>query len=287
MCSTLEPRVMENLEVYLNLDTFRRDHHADKVKKLFEETVPGYPHAPAPRSMRAHTFDFNCTYGWACIVDGECKVSATNADIAFMVLYSTEQLVTQDVAMSMLTTSHQMAFYKTVKMRGSDCLKTTVCRMYTYELGHAKDLKVDVYKEEPHIQKPPKCFFGCPLNDNCESLIVESNPHILELWKVLCSEPKLFIHAIMHAVDILAEHFSTLNLKEIKRMCNKAFNKGWKEPEYRMTTNCDLQTKREIQNLDRFLYCKATMDPELAGDFEDKLHKDFAEQYRKAMEEPV
>ena len=89
----------------------------------------------------------------------------------------------------------------------------------------------------------------------------------------------------MHAVDILAEHFSTLNLKEVKRMHNKAFNKGWKEPEYRMMTVCDLQTKREIQNLDRFLYCKATMDLELAVDFEDKLHKDFAEQYRKAMEE--
>ena len=28
------------------------------------------------------------------------------------------------------------------------------------------------------------------------------------------------------------------------------------------------------------------MDPELAGNFEDKLHEDFAEQYRKAMEEP-
>ena len=57
------------------------------------------------------------------------------------------------------------------------------------------------------------------------------------------------------------------------------------EPEYRMTTVRDLQTKREIQNLDRFLYCKVTMDPELAGDFEDKLHKDFVGQYRKAMEE--
>ena len=28
------------------------------------------------------------------------------------------------------------------------------------------------------------------------------------------------------------------------------------------------------------------MDPEVAGDFEDKLHEDFVEQYRKAMEEP-
>ena len=81
MCSTLEPRVMGNLEVYLNLDTFRRDHHADKVKKLFAEMVPGYPHAPAPRPMRGHTFDFNCTYEGACIVDGECKTSATNGDI--------------------------------------------------------------------------------------------------------------------------------------------------------------------------------------------------------------
>ena len=64
--------------------------------------------------MRAHTFDFNSTYEEAHIVDGECKASATNADIAFMVLHSTEQLVTQELAMSMLTTSHQMAFHKTM-----------------------------------------------------------------------------------------------------------------------------------------------------------------------------
>ena len=127
------------------------------MKQLFEETVPGYPHAHAPRPSRAHTFDFNCTYNGACILDGECKASATKREIGFMVLHSTEQLVTQDVAMSMLTTSHQMAFYKTVKMRGSGHLKTTVCRTHTYELGYVKDLKADTYKDEPHIQKPPKC----------------------------------------------------------------------------------------------------------------------------------
>ena len=99
---------------------------------------------------------------------------------------------------------------------------------------------------------------------NCESVMVESDPH----------------------VGILAEHFSSLDLKDVKRKCNKAFNKEWKEPEYRMMTVHDLQTKREIQNPDRFLFCKATIDLELAGNFEDKLHEDFAEQYRKAMEEP-
>ena len=28
------------------------------------------------------------------------------------------------------------------------------------------------------------------------------------------------------------------------------------------------------------------MEPELAGDFEDKLHEEFAEHYRKELEEP-
>ena len=249
MCSKYEPRVMRNFEVYLNLDIFRRDNHAAKVKKLFEETVPGYPHAPAARPTRAHTFDFNCTYNGARILDGECKASATNAEIGFMVLHSAEQLVTQDVAMSMLTTLHQMAFYKMVKMKGSGHLKTTVCRMHTYELGHVKNLKADMYTDELHIQKPPKCY------STGETLLVESDPEILNAWKELHGEPKMFIHAVMHAIDILAEHFSLLDLKDVKRKRNKAFNMGWKEPEFRMTTVCDLQTKREIQNLDRFIHC--------------------------------
>ena len=86
---------------------------------------------------------------------------------------------------------------------------------------------------------------------------------------------------VIHAIDILAEHFSTLDLKDVKRKCNKAFNMGWQEPEFRMMTVRDLKTKREIQNPNRFIHCT-----ELAGDFEDKLHAEFAEQYRKAMEEP-
>ena len=96
----------------------------------------------------------------------------------------------------------------------------------------------------------------------------------------------MFIHAVMHAVDILAEHFSSLDLKEVKRKHNKAFNKGWKEPEFKTTTVRDLQTKREIQNPDRFIHCKATMEPQVPGAREDQLHADFAEYYRKALQEP-
>ena len=118
------------------------------LDKIFLETVPGYPDAPAPRPTRAHTFDFNCTYQGARLLDGECKATASNAEIAFMVLDSQEQLVTQDVAMSMLTTSHQMSFYKTVKKKGLGHLKTTVCKTNTYELGHVKDKNTDLYSDE-------------------------------------------------------------------------------------------------------------------------------------------
>ena len=173
-----------------------------------------------------------------------------------------------------------MAFYKTVKMKGSGHLKTTVCRTHTYELGHVKDLNCDTYKDEPHIQKPPKCYSAG------QKLLVEMDDEIMVAWDDLRAEPKMFIHAVMHAVDILAEHFSSLDLKDVKRKRNQAFNKGWKEPEFRTTTVRDLQTKREIQNPDRFIHCKANMEPELAGDFEDKLHDDFVEKYTKALEEP-
>ena len=234
MCSKLEPRVMGNLEVYLNLD-----NHAARVKKLFEETVPGYPHAPAPRPTKAHTFDFNCTYHGACILDGECKASVTKAEISYMVLHATEQLVAQEVAMSMLTTSHQMAFYKMVMMKGSGHLKTTMGRTHTYELSHVKNMKSDPYKDEPHIQKPPKCY------STGQKLLVEMDPDILKAWEDLHGEPKMFIHAVIHAVDILAEHFSTLDLKDVKRKCNKAFNMGWKEPEFRMTTESNRATIAE------------------------------------------
>ena len=182
--------------------------------------------------------------------------------------------------MSMLTTSHEMAFYKMVKMKGSGHLKTTVGRMHAYELGHVKNMKADTYKDEPHIQKPLKCY------STGETVMVESDPQILQAWTELHGEPKMFIHAVMHAVDILAEHFSTLDLKDVKRKCNKTFNIRWKEPEFRTMTVRDLQTKREIQNPDRFIHCKATVEPELDGAHEDQLHADFAEYYRKALQEP-
>ena len=52
--------------------------------------------------------------GVQCL-DGESKVTATDADICFMVLHSMDQFVAQDVALRMLTTSNRFAFYRSIK----------------------------------------------------------------------------------------------------------------------------------------------------------------------------
>ena len=198
------------------IDTFRKEKHAELVRQIFSETVPGYPDAPSSRPTRAHTFDFNCTYQGARLLDGECKASASNAEIAFMVLHSQEQLVTQDVAMSMLTTSHQMSFYKTVKKKGSGCSKMTMCKTNTYELGHVKHKNIDSYSDEEHIQRPPTCKFTCKRQDDCVPIVVEEcDVRILRAWRSLQSEPRLFIRAVMDSIDILTKHFGSLNLYNV------------------------------------------------------------------------
>ena len=63
-------------------------------------------------------------------------------------------------------------------------------------------------------------------------VVEEHDACMIRLWTSLCSEPRLFIKAVMDSVDILTEHFGSLNLINVRRKCNNAFTKGWKEPEY-------------------------------------------------------
>ena len=134
-----------------------------------------------------------------------------------MVLHSQEQLVTQDMAISMLTTLHQMSFYKTVK-RGSGRLKMTVCKTNTYELGHVKDKDIDSYSDEEHIQRPPTSRCACKHQHNCVPVVVEErDAHIIRAWTSLRSELRLFIKAVMDSIDILTEHFGSLTLYDVRR----------------------------------------------------------------------
>ena len=151
MVSTRESRIIYGRdEVYLNAERFNQEDHIDVVNKMFSETVEGYPSVPAPRPTHSHTFDFGCTFMGVRLVDGECKDIATDADKGFLVLHCLDQLVTQDVALCMLTTSERFYFFRSTK--NDKCIKTTQWETNAYTLEYVG--KEDLYKED-WIEQPP------------------------------------------------------------------------------------------------------------------------------------
>ena len=66
--------------------------------------------APAPRPMRAHTFDFNLSFHGARLLDGECKGSQAEHEKAILVFHSLDQLAFKDEALALLTTEQFIHF---------------------------------------------------------------------------------------------------------------------------------------------------------------------------------
>ena len=87
---------------------------------------------------------------------------------------------------------------------------------------------------------------------------LEHDSSILDSWKALRSEQRMFLYAVIVAIDIFVAHFSLLDLKEVKSKRDQAFIVGWKQLDFLFTNTCDLQNKREIINPERFLNSKTT-----------------------------
>ena len=84
----------------------------------------------------------------------------------------------------------------------------------------------------------------------------------------------MFLHAVSTAIDILVEHFSSMDLAEVANKRHDAFKMGWKEPDFWSTTVRNLQTRRTIINPERFLYSGANMNPNPIED-ENRLHAEM------------
>ena len=108
---------------YLDHATFRWNRHDDKVREIFNEKVEGYS-CPAPRPMRAHTFDFNLSFRGARLIDGECKDTALKTDEGVLVFHLADQFGYKDSSLSMLTTSTGIKFFKSRKDSGAGAMKT-------------------------------------------------------------------------------------------------------------------------------------------------------------------
>ena len=237
----------------MNAERFNQENHADIVNKLFSEMVDGYPSVPAPRPTQTHTYDFGCTFMGTQFLDGECKYNATNADKGFLVLHYLDQLVTQDVALCMLTTSEHFHFYRS--MKNGKRIKTTHSQTNSYQLGQVGEQ--DLY-EEDWLEKPPTLVQEISVVGNGGTMVEkiqwsEYDPSIMECWKSLMQ------YVVSNAIDILVEHFSSINLAKVTNKRANAFSMGWREPDFLFTGVCELKTKRIIINPARFLYSRANM----------------------------
>ena len=89
----------------------------------------------------------------------------------------------------------------------------------------------------------------------------EHDPSIIASWKSLRSGLRRFLYAVSNVIDILVEHFSSLDLEKVANKRVEAWEKGWREPDFMFTNQRGLQTKRPIINPEGFLYSRANMNP--------------------------
>ena len=118
-----------------------------------------------------------------------------------------------------------------------------------------------------------------------------------ECWKSLRSGLRMFLHAVSNAIDILVEHFSSMDLAKVAKKRDNAFRMGWREPDFLSTSVHALKTRRMIINPEKFLYSKANMNPnpievenrfhaQMGGDYSVMLRdQSMSPSLRTAMEE--
>ena len=124
----------------------------------------------------------------------------------------------------------------------------------------------------------------------------EHDQSIMECWKSLRSGLRMFLHAVSNAIDILVEHFSSIDLAKVANKRHDAFKMGWRELDFLSTSVHNLKTRRMITNPERFLYSKGNMNPnpievenrfhaQKEGGYSLTLRDSMSQTLRMAMEE--
>ena len=158
----------------------------------------------------------------------------------------------------MLTTSECFHFYRSRK--NGKCIKTTHWQTNSHQLGHIGEQ--DIYDED-WLKKTPILVQEILVDGGIKMERIQWSEHdqsIMECWKSLRSGLRMFLHAVSNAIDILVEHFSSIDLAKVANKRHDAFQMGWREPDFLSTSVCDLKTRIMIINPERFLYSRANMN---------------------------
>ena len=181
-----------------------------------------------PCPTRAHTYNFNCTYMGVRLIDGECKGDSKpdtkSSASAVLVLHSAEQLAYKQSALSMLT-NESITFFDAFKDRDTKRIRVTFHELPKYDLDPVRDITEDLDKTLPELADPPKY---CIPSDNGGFIreYEEGLQHIVSTWNKMRSEPKKMVLAILHAVDIIAEYLSSVDIEEATQRGSRATTEG-------------------------------------------------------------
>ena len=122
----------------------------------------------------------------------------------------------------------------------------------------------DIYNED-WLKKPPTLVqeILVAVDGGITMQQIQWSEHdklITECWKSLRSGLRMFLHAVSTGIDILGNTSVPWIWQKLQIRGTMHFKIGWKEPDFRSTSVCDLQTRRMIISLERFLYSRANMN---------------------------
>ena len=238
--AAMEPRPgIRGDDLYMDPVTFRRDHHDQSVRKIFDEVLVGTKDTPALTPTRFHTHDFNLTYRGARLMDGECKLNTKTEDESVLVLHSANQLAYKDTALAILSTNTCFQFFSSRKNIAGGMVLTSVCETKKFKLGSITDISVDSDEGTEWLRAPPSFL----ITDNGKNTVfVEEDKHILEIWSEQRSEVKSFVYALVQSLDLLVQAVTDMKIRKVGGTCTAAFHKGAKEPGFLPTNVPDLKT---------------------------------------------
>ena len=182
----------------------------------------------------------------------------------------------------MLTTNESITFFDAFKDRDTKRIRVTFHELPKYDLDPVQDLGKDLDKSLPELADPPK--YCIPSDDGGFNKEYEEGlQHIVDTWKKMRSEPKKMVLAILHAVDIIAEYLSGIDIEEAAVKRKQSYDRGFTEPFFLTTSERDLKSRRPILSPEKFVYCTRTMEGVMTPDELSEFNKMMFNHYRNVL----
>ena len=89
--------------------------------------------------------------------------------------------------------------------------------------------------------------------------------------------------AVLHAVDIIAEYLSSIDIEEPAVKRKQSYDRGFTEPLFLTTSERDLKSRRPILSTEKFVYCTRTMEGVMTPDELSEFNKMMFNHYRNVL----